>query len=84
LHASRNTLCGAEKTFRFRSFSSNPNSEERLGRVGKFHSADFAGLFPPVGVASRVDIAENIATRRALTDGKITRNLDESDFTNTP
>jgi len=55
-----------------------------LGRVGKFHSADLAALFPPVGVASRVDIAENIAVRRALTRSKITRDLDESNFTNTP
>jgi len=41
-------------------------------------------LFPPAGVASRVDIAENIAARRALTGSKIARGLDESDFTNTP
>jgi len=59
-------------------------ADKCLGRVGKFHSADSAALFPPVGVASRVDIAENIAARRALTDSKITRNRDESDFTNTP
>jgi len=56
----------------------------RSGRVGKFHSADSAALLPPTGVAPRVEIPINIATRRALAGSKITRGLDESEFTNTP